>query len=276
VGRCIYCGQPAGFLRNKHRECTEKHNQGWKTMIAMAQKAILSGTAEGLEDDLAAVAEKSFIPQQQVKEALLAGWDKAIGHYLDDGFLDEEEEKQLVSFTEHFGFTQSDLDKKGSYTRFIQGAVLHDLMEGKTPQRFRIDGIPFNFQKSESLIWGFNNVDYYEDKTRRQYVSGSQGVSFRIAKGVYYRVGGFRGHPVETTERVYVDKGMLAVTTKHLYFGGNKKSFRVRLDKIVSFIPFSNGIGIQRDAASAKPQYFITGDGWFIYNLLTNVSHIGN
>lgn len=276
MGRCIYCGQPAGFLRNKHRECTEKHNQGWKTMIDMAQKAILSGTAGGLEDDLFAVAEKSFVPRHQVKEALLAGWDEAIEHYLDDGFLDEKEEKQLVSFAKHFGFTQSDLDKKGSYTRFIQGAVLRDLMEGKTPQRFHMDGSPFNFQKSESLIWGFNNVDYYEDKTRRQYVGGSQGVSFRIAKGVYYRVGGFRGHPVETTERVYVDKGILAVTTKHLYFGGNKKSFRVRLDKIVSFTPFSNGIGIQRDAASAKPQYFITGDGWFIYNLLTNVSHIGN
>jgi len=48
----------------------------------------------------------------------------------------------------------------------------------------------------------------------------------------------------------------------------------VRLDKIVSFMPFSDGVGIQRDAATAKPQFFITGDGWFTYNLLMNVGNV--
>lgn len=56
-------------------------------------------------------------------------------------------------------------------------------------------------------------------------------MGFRIAKGVYYRIGSFRGHPVETTERVYVDTGILAVTTKHLYFQGRTKTFRVRLSE---------------------------------------------
>jgi hypothetical protein len=87
-------------------------------------------------------------------------------------------------------------------------------------------------------------------------------------------VGSFRGHPVETTERVHVDTGILAVTTKHIYFHGSTKSFRVRFDKIVSFTPYSNGIGIQRDASTAKPQVFVTGDGWFTYNLLVNIANI--
>jgi hypothetical protein len=30
-----------------------------------------------------------------------------------------------------------------------------------------------------------------------------------------------------------------------------------------------------RDAANAKPQFFITGDGWFTYNLVTNLSQLG-
>ena len=39
---------------------------------------------------------------------------------------------------------------------------------------------------------------------------------------------------------------------------------------IVTDMPYSDGVGIQRDAATAKPQFFITGDVWFTYNLLIN------
>lgn len=50
------------------------------------------------------------------------------------------------------------------------------------------------------------------------------------------------------------------------------KSFRVPFKKIVSFQPFSDAVGVMRDAANAKLQTFVTGDGWFTYNLLTNLS----
>ena len=63
---------------------------------------------------------------------------------------------------------------------------------------------------------------------------------------------------------------MLGLTTKHLYFAGARKKFRVRYAKIVSFEPYSDGLGIMRDAQTAKPQTFRTGDGWFAYNLAAN------
>ncbi len=57
-----------------------------------------------------------------------------------------------------------------------------------------IDGnLPFNLQKTEKLVWVFQDVDYYEEKTRTQYDGGSQGVGIRIAKSMYYKVGAFRG-----------------------------------------------------------------------------------
>jgi hypothetical protein len=131
---------------------------------------------------------------------------------------------------------------------------------GKVPERMAIQGhVPFNLQKTEKLIWVFQNVDYYEQKTRREYVGGSRGVSVRIAKRVYYRVGAFKGHRVERTETVHAATDLLGVTNKHIYFAGDAKSFRIRHDKIVSFEPYSDGIGVQRDAATAKPQLFVTG-----------------
>jgi hypothetical protein len=59
-----------------------------------------------------------------------------------------------------------------------------------------------------------------------------------------------------------------------VYFASSLKSFRVRYEKIVAFTPYSDGIGIQRDATTAKPQAFLTGDGWFVYNLVTNVANL--
>ena len=40
----------------------------------------------------------------------------------------------------------------------------------------------------------------------------------------------------------------------------------------VSVNPCADGIGVMRDAQTAKPQTFRTGDGWFIYNLVTNLA----
>ena len=64
------------------------------------------------------------------------------------------------------------------------------------------------------------------------------------------------------------------VKNYHPFFAGSSKRFRVAYNKIVTFEPFSDGIGIQRDAASAKPQSFETGDGWFTYNLITNLAQM--
>ena len=244
-------------------------------MVLRAKKAALGiyQVIKYLEEELHDLAKEGYVSQDKIKEALILGWEEAVLHFLEDGNLDAREENNLVAYAEYFKFTQDDLNKRGIYTRFVQGAVLREALEGKIPQRFKtVDPLPFNFQKSETLVWAFSNVKYYEKRTRREYVGGSHGVSIRIAKGVYYRVGQFKGYPIEREEQVYVDAGILTVTTKHLYFYGKTKSFRVPYSKIVSFTPYSDGIGIQRDATSAKPQTFVTGDGWFIYNLVVNLA----
>ena len=131
-----------------------------------------------------------------------------------------------------------------------------------------------HFQKGEQVVWAFLGAQFLEDKVRRQFVGGSRGVSIRVMKGVYYRVGAFKGHTIERTERVLVDTGALVVTQKNLYFAGPRKALRVPFSKIISFEPFDDGIGILREAATAKPQVFVTGDGWFTYNLVVNLARL--
>jgi hypothetical protein len=150
-----------------------------------------------------------------------------------------------------------------------KSAVPRDLMQGVIRKRMRFDGnLPLNFQKGEQVVWAFDQVDYLEKRTRRQYVGGSRGVSVRVMKGVYYHVDGFKGQAIDRNERIHVDTGLVAVTTKQIYFSGTKKAFRIPYAKIVSFEPSRNGLGIMRDSVSAKPQIFVTHDGWFTYNLV--------
>jgi hypothetical protein len=113
-----------------------------------------------------------------------------------------------------------------------------------------------------------------QDKTKRQYAGTSQGVSVRVMKGVYYRVGAFKGQAIDSVERIHVDTGWLVITTKNIYFAGPQKSSRIPYSKIVSFMPFSDGVGFIRDGANAKPEIFVTSDGWFSYNLVTNLSQM--
>lgn len=214
-------------------------------------------------------------PDNSSRTAIINGWSDAAVHFLDDGILTEEEEQKLLQFQNKYSLTQSELDRSGVYSKLIKAAVIRDVLNGEFPTRVKIEGnMPFNFQKGERIVCFFKDVQYYEDKIRRQYVGGSQGVSLRIAKGVYYRVGAFKGEAVETTQRVLIDTGLLAITDKNIYFAGGNKSLRIRHDKIVSHMPFSDGVGIHKEGVTAKPQIFITGDGWFTYNLLSNISNL--
>jgi hypothetical protein len=276
MGICIFCGKAAGFLKKSHKECKQRHEQGKSEIIFLIGKAGSQGSdLKHLETSIEQVARDSYIDKQDLNALVVAGWEKAVDIAFDDGILTEQEEMALSKLQQHFSLSQQVLDKNGAFSKIVKGAILRDILDGKLPERIQIDGnLPFNFQKTEKIVWVFQGVNYYEEKTRTRYVGGSRGVSLRIAKGVYYRTGAFKGERVQTSETIHADTGLLGVTNKHIYFSGPSKRFRIAYNKIVSFEPFSDGIGVQRDAASARPQSFATGDGWFTYNLITNLAQM--
>ncbi|MGH8584270.1 MAG: hypothetical protein ACREWG_16160 [Gammaproteobacteria bacterium] len=274
MGTCKFCGKPAGLLRSKHAECDQQFERGKEEILAaISQAATGAGAVDGLPARITTIAQRSFVPDSEQRGLIVRGWAGTVDKFLEDGVLDESEEKRLMELKERFSLSQAELDASGALTRVTKAAVLRDVLNGVIPQRMTVsDGLPINLQKGEQVVWVFPSSDYLEDKTRRQYVGGSQGVSIRVMKGVYYRVGAFKGEAIDRTVRVLIDTGLVAVTNKHIYFVGSAKSTRLPYAKIVSFQPFNDGVGVIRDASSAKPQIFVTGDGWFTYNLVTNLA----
>jgi hypothetical protein len=273
MGRCVFCQLDAGSMKSEHRECRQKKESGPGEMAALALATITSGMgAQTLKSRLSDTAKATFQGPEKIKSALLTAWDQALDAFLADGELSKSEVDTLSRWADDVGLSPEDLDLVGGRARVLKASLLRTLMEGQLPD-VKIEGIlPFNLQKDEQIIWLFHDVDLLEHKTQRTYMGRSSGMSFRIAKGVYYRTGQFRGHPVETTHLATIDRGRFAATTKHVYFTGGSKSFRIPFSKIVSFEPFSDGVGITKDGVKAKPQFFKTGDGWFTCNLLNSLS----
>lgn len=282
MGVCVHCGKPAGLFRSRHDDCERrnriaaitierKKQDGVRAIKAAIGDAVRSASIPSdLSETISEIRTNHGISDQDVKPIFVSIWENTAEAFLDDSIITTDEERVLHDLQKATGI---DLGFSPIFSRVVQAAALREVMEGRIPTQFRIDiPLPFNLQKGERPVWYYKNSDYVEDKVRRHYEGRSQGISVRVAKGVYYRVGAFKGRPVDTTERVRVDSGLFLVTDKHLYFAGPKKSLRIPYAKIVSFEPFENGIGIHRDAVTATAQMFTVADGWFVYNLVTNIA----
>lgn len=271
---CKYCGRKVGLFSNKHVECHKKHEDGvLEILTAIKRFGKNPDHFIKLENFIRKTANNSFIDKNGLDHLKKKGWEEILQLYLsDDRLLTEDEEKKILSLKEVFSLRDEDLGI--AYKKLQQVSILRDLIE-KSIIHYQSNAdinLPFNFLKNEKIIWVFHDIDYYQNKTVRKYVGGSSGVSSRIVKGIYVRSSSFRGHVVEHEENKYMDTGILAFTDKHIYFSGYKRGFRIRFSKITAFQPYSNGFGLQRDAVSARPQIFLTGDGWFVYNLATNLA----
>lgn len=132
---------------------------------------------------------------------------------------------------------------------------------------------PVNLIGGESVAWVFSNVEFLRDKTKRSYAGVYGGPSVHLFRGVSVRVGGFKGAPITSVDRVSMGGGSLILTTQRIYFYGESTSLRVPYKKIASFLPFSNGVGIIKDSTSALPQIFVTGND-FAFEMLTRIAHL--
>lgn len=275
--KCAYCNQDAGFLRRQHEQCHDAHETGVAQMIDLSAAAALGKRpVAGLIADLQRIASTSYVPTDSLHGLMAQGWITGLNSILDERLLTGSEQAALGAYLNQFRFLMSALQSvEGgveAMERLRQAVVLRDMVNGKMPdpQLWNHVPIPFNLMKSESLVFAFPDVRYFEDKTKRERVGGSMGTSVRVVSGFYVRNSKFRSHTEETEVTEHVDTGVLGLTTKHIYFSGQRKKFRVRYDKIVSFDYYRDGLGITRDALTAKPQKFVVGGsrGWFTSNLV--------
>lgn len=96
------------------------------------------------------------------------------------------------------------------------------------------------------------DVKWMENKTITTSIKYS-GVtaSFKIAKGVRYRVGNIKPQRVTVDKLVEIDKGILYVTNKRIIFMGDRKNNNIKYQSILSIVPYSDGVEIEKDSGKS-------------------------
>ena len=128
--------------------------------------------------------------------------------------------------------------------------------------------------KDEHAIW-ISRCELMQEVTTSEYVGVYGGPSVRIASGLWWRVGGARGHKeVHSSIQPMDEMGDFAITTHAVYFGGKRCNFRIPFNKVVKINSYSDSVGICKDAG--KEQIFLTmanGSAYYVYNLLEEITH---
>lgn len=114
-----------------------------------------------------------------------------------------------------------------------------------------IQEVNLNLQKNEVCYYN-TACDWHEHRTRTQRINYSGLTSrIRIMKGLYYNLGSITPQKVSTEELTHIDSGTAYITNKRLIFMGSKKNTTIKLDKILSFTPYLDGVGIEKDSGKS-------------------------
>lgn len=211
--------------------------------------------------------------RQQQQDAYYEMLGQAGKNFLKDGYMSPSEQQKVDEYVSTLGLSLINLPpslKGSSIEELSQATILNDLQSGRPP-RYNIQA-PIILTKGEVALWCYNNVTMYQEKIKREMVGSHSGFSFRVMKGVTYRTGGFKGHPVETSYMENMGVGSLYVTNKNIIFMGQMRSIKVPYTKIIGINPYSDGMEVQRDGNNVKRLVFQGFDCSFVLNVINNLN----
>ncbi len=170
-------------------------------------------------------------------------YEAAVKQCVDAGRLDNAEQQGLQKLAIDIGLNPAtvrinpQLEERLKYL-----SMLNELDNGYLPTHHNPSII---LQKSEVAHWQASAQLLVSKTVTTGYAGGSSGVSIRVMKGLSYRVGSSRSRPIreQVTQRI---PGTLVVTSKRVVFNGSGKSFSIPFGQLLSFEPYSDGIGLQK------------------------------
>ena len=215
------------------------------------------------------------LSQQKKDEAYYNVLNNAADKFMADGWLADNEQRLIESYTSSLGIALNCLPmqyQSESLARIGQAIVLKDLQRGILPQKPLT--VPVMLGRGECALWVYDNVTMFQEKITREYVGGNRGMSFRICKGMTYRTGSFKGHPVERSQMATVGVGSLVITNKHFFFHCPTSSVKIPFNKIIGVSPYSDGLEVHKDEVKPKRTVFQGFDPWFVMNIISYLANL--
>lgn len=266
MGKCRFCGEKAKLFTYEHPRCRQKYDNGRKAITAITS-SILNSQEDPyvIAQKLKKRAKESFVPDWEFKQLIEKSLDKLVTSLSPNCPITLKEESTIFGFMKDLKLDHSSCS---AFTMLLKRSIIQSLLEDKSRTEITFLNAPFNMQKSEKIIYIFDEVKYFEHKATTHRISSTYRLSVKLTKGVTVRSSFHSSSPTTHFETNQIDAGALGVTTKNLYFYGIHKRFRINFKKILSYSPCADGIEIQRDALTAPLQIFKTYDSQFTSRLL--------
>ena len=244
---CATCGTKLGFARRLTgaKECPDCAAKSKADRLAAEgeYRSLVSNAAEPATDlavlptSLPALAQRAGIAPQAARDMAWKGLLAAFERALADEVITREEEARLQSVGIALGFDVNEFERAIDHYRVP--LFIAQVNDGRLPEFY-----------STQIMLKKNEVAHLETAAAllkevqiKEWRSGSHGVSFRIAKGVSYRVGASRGQMhVIGTELQTQDEGTLTVTSHRAVFAGTRKTVEVSFAKLLGLNVFNDGI----------------------------------
>lgn len=131
-------------------------------------------------------------------------------------------------------------------TRQLLENIKEDIGNSIIPRRVGVPG--FVCKAGEAITMAVTAVKYYHDQSHVRYEGGSRGVSFRVCRGVSYRLGAHKSHRVTNSTLDHLDTGTLVITNQAVSLIGDNAVY-MPYKKIVNFEWYTDGFGFQTAAA---------------------------
>jgi len=162
-----------------------------------------------------------------------------------DGMLSPLNNERIHSAAKRLNVNLS-FDKQTS--QYLDKLKLYWKIENDQLEKKSVD---ISLQKDEVCYYSLN-CKWMELRkiTKSVSYSGVTG-SFKIAKGVRYRVGNFKPQRITVDKLIEIDNGDLYVTNKRIIFMGAKKNSNIKFQNILAITPYSDGVGIEKDSGKS-------------------------
>ncbi len=179
------------------------------------------------------------------------------GSYLDHALVDEvlsQDEETRIMAVGHAVYPDGAAFQAvmAPYRDLLFVAMVND---GRLPVTTESDPV----LKRGEVVHLVEPATLLKEVIQREYQSGSRGYSFRIMKGVSYRIGSSKGRVVEVGRSLEdVDEGKLTITSHRAVFIGPRKSMEMPYAKLLDLGVYTDAIQIHLSNRQDPPTFRVS------------------
>ena len=247
----------------------------------MAFQGILAGKAfSDLDAEVQRIAKDNRLPFERFHETLLQAANDAAAKIALQAPVSQDDYQRVFAILQGWGIQiyihSGELVSRRWFglPQLDMSLILWQVLHGINPVYDGTGRMQFNLHPGEVPIFTAGTVTFAEEQTVSAHTRVFGGLSVPLGAGIYYHIGASEARSV--SRLLPLDVGEMLITTRAIYFGGQKRTLRIPINRVVRYQPYLDGVGVCESDGPPKVfamDYRGLDTGWFFFNLLSALAN---